>query len=152
MAIRSVFPDDSHLPCPAPDRHGDPAAPAPARRDPAARGAVRRLRLELERRAATAARASVEDAALFRRAESTGDVGEDDASDPLVELREQLHALTTRAVCRVRAEGVGPEQMLVRVKACVRELLAAEGWHDPQVRQVLTAHVVGWSIDAYYDR
>lgn len=74
------------------------------------------------------------------------------ASDPLPGLLATLRAVTTRYVCRMRGDGARPEQMLVRVKACVREAMAAEGWHDPEAVQALTAAVVGWSIAAYYDR
>lgn len=75
----------------------------------------------------------------------------DAAPDLLVGLLAQLRAVTTRSVRRMRAAGARPEQMLVRVKACVREALAAEGWHDVEAVQVITAHVVSWSIAAYYD-
>lgn len=52
----------------------------------------------------------------------------------------------------MRGDGARPEQMLVRVKVCVREALSAEGWHDPTSAQALVSTVVAWSIAAYYDR
>lgn len=73
-------------------------------------------------------------------------------ADPLVGLLATLRAVTTRYVCRMRAEGARPEQMLVRVKACVRDAMTAEGWEDPEAVQAVTAAVVTWSIAAYYDR
>lgn len=74
------------------------------------------------------------------------------AGDPLSEALAQFHQATTRYVCELRAGGARPEQMLVRVKAFVREAMAAEGWTDPEAVQALTAQAVTWSINAYYDR
>ena len=76
----------------------------------------------------------------------------EDGADPLVGLLAQLREAVTRYVCQLRADGARPEQMLVRVKALVREAMAAEGWHDPAAVQTLTAEAVRWSIDAFYDR
>jgi hypothetical protein len=72
-------------------------------------------------------------------------------SDPLVALLAQLRAVTTRYVYTLRAQGARPEQMIVQVKGLVREVMGAEGWVDPEASRVLTAEVVRWSIDAYYD-
>ena len=134
------------------------------------RGAVRRLRREHTRRARPVrpsaplaagtpalatwlARASAPESAGAGDGEVEADAGTDGAdSDPLVGLLETLRAVTTRYVCRMRGAGARPEQMLVRVKACVREAMDAEGWHDPEAAQMLTAAVVTWSIAAYYDR
>ena len=142
-----------------------------ARASGAVRGAVRRLRREHARqavpvqpRAALVAEAPALATWLARTSapESAGTVHDgtvhDGAGadgtlpDALVGLLGTLRAVTTRYVCRMRGAGARPEQMLVRVKACVREAMDAEGWYDPEAVQVLTAAVVTWSIAAYYDR
>ncbi|GLC26971.1 hypothetical protein [Roseisolibacter agri] len=115
----------------------DPAGP-----EPVVRRALHELRIESERR-----RRTVHDAPVALLA-----IPEGAASDPLVGLLAELRAVTTRFVVRLRADGAPPEQMLVRVKAMVRDALAAEGWRDPECMRELTDAVVGWSIDAYYDR
>ncbi|HEY0776999.1 MAG TPA: hypothetical protein VGD56_03440 [Gemmatirosa sp.] len=74
------------------------------------------------------------------------------AFDPVPGLLAQLRAATTVYVCGLQATGARPEQMLVRVKALVRDAMAAEGWHDVEATDALVAHVVRWSIAAYYDR
>jgi hypothetical protein len=74
------------------------------------------------------------------------------APDPLAPLLADLRRATTRYATALRAAGVRPEQMLVRVKAFVRATTTAEGWHDPAAVAALTAHVVRWSIAAYYGR
>lgn len=74
------------------------------------------------------------------------------AGDPLAEALAQFRAATACYACALRSEGARPEQMLVRVKAFVREAMAAEGWSDYEAVQALTAEAVGWSIAAYYDR
>ena len=109
--------------------------------EPVVRRALHHLRIESERRR------SVHDAPIPML-----DTLGDSASDPLVRLLAELRAVTTRYVVGLRADGAPPEQMLVRVKAMVREALAAEGWHDPESTRSLIDAVVGWSIDAYYDR
>lgn len=124
---------------PAADPAGASDAMGP---EPLVRRALHDLRVESELR-----RRSVPDAPVAQLA-TPGD----SASDPLVRLLAELRAVTTRYVVGLRAEGAPPEQMLVRVKAMVRAALAAEGWRDPESTRSLTDAVVGWSIDAYYDR
>jgi hypothetical protein len=75
-----------------------------------------------------------------------------DEDDPLVGLLAQLRGAITRYVFQLRAEGARPEQVLVQVKAHVREAMVAERWLDPRATKTLTGAVVRWSIDAYYDR
>lgn len=105
----------------------------------ALRNAVHDLRAESEWRARYTL------AGLPARAEDSG-------GDPFVELLVRLQDATTRYVVELRAEGTPPEQMLVRVKSLVRDALSVEGWSDPEATRSLTAAVVGWSIDTYYDR
>lgn len=136
----------------------------------AVRGAVRRLRREHERRAGAvgawevsewlarlvAVQTRLRDSAAVAPERAgpgaSASAAAEPAGDPLVGLLAQLRAVTTRYVCRMRGDGMRPEQMLVRVKACVREAMAADGWHDPQALRALTAAAVAWSIAAYYDR
>ncbi len=120
------------------------------------RSAVQALRREIERRERERRVAGPARFAAFRTARlgpvRPGEAPEDAASDPLVGLLAQLRALTAQYVYRMRAEGARPEQTLVRVKACVRDAMAAERWHDAEALWALTDQVVTWSIDAYYDR
>ena len=74
------------------------------------------------------------------------------ASDSVVGLLAQLRAIVTRNVCRLRAEGARPEQVLVQVKTWLREAITAERWNEPRILEALNARVVDWSIAAYYDR
>lgn len=105
----------------------------------AARRSVHDLRIAAERRAWAA------------RPVAAASAGAAAPAALLPELLVELRAVTTRYVGGLRAEGARPEQMLVRVKAFVREAMAAEGWHDPEAARALTAHVVDWSIAAYYE-
>jgi hypothetical protein len=76
----------------------------------------------------------------------------DPASDPLVGILALLRTEVTRYVYGLRAEGARPEQMIVQVKGFVREIMRGEGWtDDPDATRLLTAQVVRWSIEAYYD-
>lgn len=100
--------------------------------------------------AATPLAESVERAATGTLQHSVA--AEDLAADPITGLLAQLRAATTVYVCRLRSDGARPEQMLVGVKALVREAMVADGWYDPEATQALLAHVVRWSIAAYYDR
>jgi hypothetical protein len=121
----------------------------------AVRSAVHALRGERERRGpyqrggpwprAVAARSVV---ARIGEDEGLADAVSASLVGPLAQLRDA----TTRYVVALRADGAPPERMLVCVKALVRDALSAEGWCDPDATQSLTAAVVGWSIDAYYDR
>jgi len=78
---------------------------------------------------------------------------EDDAArDTVVGLLAQLRAIITRHVCRMRAEGAWPEQVLVVMKTVLREAMTAERWNEPRILEALTARIVDWSIAAYYDR
>ncbi len=97
---------------------------------------------------ATAAAAGTTPAAEAPAAECPAEA----ARDPLVGLLAELRAVTTRYVRGLRAGGARPEQMLVQVKAFIQDAMAAEGWHDSEAAQALTAEVVGWSIAAYYDQ
>jgi len=95
----------------------------------------------------------VPDTAAAWPAGAIGDNGADPVDgDRLVGLLALLRAETTRYVCALRAEGARPEQMLVQVKAFVHQAMVAEAWFDPEATRALTAEVVRWSIDAYYDR
>lgn len=51
---------------------------------------------------------------------------------------------------RLRADGVSPEGMLVLVKAALRDS-TPPGIGALEARQALTADVVRWSVEAYYD-
>lgn len=126
-----------------------PAAPTspPAATASAMRSAVRELRAEAAR-CAWAAREPLQ-TFLHRPA---GAPAADGTPDRLGGLLTELRAATTQYVCAVRSEGARPEQMLVGVKAFVREAMVAEGWPDRDAVQAITAEVVGWSIAAYYDR
>ena len=128
-----------------PDTSVDPMA-APRQ---ALRRAVHDLRVEAERRAWTLR--PVRDGVGTPFTLPPDRTSREAASDPLVGLLAQLRAVTTRYVYALRAQGARPEQMVVRVKAFVRESMGAEGWSDPEATRVLTAEVVRWSIDAYYD-
>jgi hypothetical protein len=75
-----------------------------------------------------------------------GDVGA-----ALEGLLARLHVATHRYVRALRADGARPEQVVLQVRAFVRDALAAEGW-DGGAARALTSRIVGWSIDAYYDR
>ena len=63
----------------------------------------------------------------------------------------RLRAAVRHYACALRARGAPPERMLVQVEAYVREVLRAERWDDPETARALTAEVVRWSVDAYYD-
>ena len=125
-----------------------PSIPATHTRDAASspfRRAVRGLHAETRRRVSPTG-------ALPLPPPSAAPIAGADGSDPLVRELAQLRAAVTRHVCGLRAQGMSPEQMLVQVKALVREGMAGEGWHDLSAVQLLTSHVVAWSIAAYYDR
>ena len=127
----------------------------------AVRGAVHDLRVEAERRAwatrplrdfsALTSSASARTAPVLAGAAASESASQDGVPDPLVGLLGQLRAVTARYVCALRSGGARPEQMLVQVKAFVREAMTAEGWTDPDATQAITAEVVRWSITAYYD-
>lgn len=87
------------------------------------------------------------DVAPTPAAPAAGDV----ACSALAGCLAELRAVTAHYVCGLRAEGVRPEQMLPRVKALVRDALVAERWRDPEPTEALMAHVVRWSIEAYFD-
>lgn len=53
-------------------------------------------------------------------------------------------------VRRLRADGVPPQSMLVLVKEALRESTPA-GLAALEAREALTAEVVRWSVEAYYD-
>lgn len=137
-------------------RYVSPGTPAPTESSPspaatALRCAVHDLRAAAEhQRGAHPAWAtrSVWDAPLSTALGASAER----APDPhLAGLLAQLRAVTTRYVCGLRAAGVRPEQMLVQVKAFVRDAMTADGWLDPAATRALTAEVVRWSIVAYYD-
>ena len=115
----------------------------------ALRSAVHDLRLETERRAGALRPTRDGRGTPFTLPADRSP--RDGAADPLVALLAQLRAVTTRYVYALRAQGARPEQMLVRIKAFVRDSMRAEEWSDPEATRVLTAEVVRWSIDAYYD-
>ena len=127
----------------------EPSADPMAAPQQALRRAVHELRLETERRswALRPTRAGGGTPFTLPLDRSPRDA----ASDPLVALLAQLRAATTRYVYALRADGARPEQVLVQVKGLVRESMSAEGWSDPEATRALTAEVVRWSIDAYYD-
>jgi len=83
---------------------------------------------------------------------SPDDTVKDAATESVVGLLAQLRAIVTRNVCRMRAEGAWPEQVLVQVKTWLREAMTAERWNEPRILEALNARVVDWSIAAYYDR
>jgi hypothetical protein len=51
---------------------------------------------------------------------------------------------------RLRADGVPPQALLVLVKSALRESTPA-GIGALEAREALTADVVRWSVEAYYD-
>lgn len=115
----------------------------------AVRNAVHDLRVETERRAW--ATRPPRDRAFPTPALPVAGASTRGRPDPLVALLAQLQAVTTRYVRGLRAGGARPEQMVVQVKTFVRDAMLAEGWADPDATRALTAEVVRWGIDAYYD-
>ena len=71
------------------------------------------------------------------------------ASAELIRLLDHLRATVTRFVLARRDAGTPIERVLPEVKGLVRAAVAYERWHDPA--ESLMAHVVGWTIAAYYD-
>lgn len=134
---------------PPPSPTTPPAGAAAAGATAAVRQAVRELRTLAERRA-WATRGPFRGPAPVPTPHAW--FGEAGHPAPSGDVLADLHAATARYVRTLRDEGARPEQMLVRVKACVRDAMEAERWQDPDAVQALTAEVVGWSIAAYYDR
>ena len=115
----------------------------------AVRHAVHDLRVETERRAW--ATRPPRDRTFPRPALPVAGASIGGRPDPLLALLAELQAVTTRYVRQLRAGGARPEQMVVQVKTFVRDAMLAEGWADPDATRALTAEVVRWGIDAYYD-
>jgi hypothetical protein len=72
------------------------------------------------------------------------------ASPELVGLLAHLQSTVVRYVHERRAEGAAVERVIPEIKELVREAASHEGWVDPA--GALTAQVVRWAIEAYYDQ
>ena len=70
------------------------------------------------------------------------------ASAELIRLLDRLCSTVTRYVRGRRDAGAPIERVLPEVKGLVREAVAHERWFDPA--GTMMAHVVGWTITAYY--
>lgn len=113
--------------------------------------AIRAVRGETHLREPLSPAGAVDGSADTAAHAAASDAAYDATCDPLVALLTQLRAATTRYVLELRAEGARPEQMLVQVKAFVREAMSVDRWTDPEATRALTEEVVRWSIAAYYD-
>ncbi len=73
-----------------------------------------------------------------------------DAPHPTdIALRPQLRASVTAYVVGLRREQLPPQTVVVLIKALLREGLPPRV--DPAAERELTAAVVRWCIEAYYD-
>ena len=123
---------------------------------PVIRGADGHRDREMARVAVTVAatEALTQDAAersagSWQRPAADGSAGAPEGrSAELIRLVDHLRSTVTRYVRGRRDAGAPIERVLPEVKGLVREAVAHERWFDPA--EALMAHVVGWTITAYY--
>ena len=118
-------------------------------RDGAANLARSRAEIERARRALTRGQLEADRAVtvVASSEEPTGPTGRIVANEAIA-LGAGLRANVVAYVRELQHEGLPPEQMLVRIKTALREILPRE--LDAAASRDLMSDVVRWSIDAYY--